>query len=211
MIHISAFLIWFFGGKHPFLASLQTTFRIIQIKEGKAQPINSSRMRSALRHDRSRASPLMSQWEAERDQFCLHPTSRRVALPVFFCDYPSFEGPTSRISTCGRLSGETGRWIKAQWPLILCGRRAASLSSGCMITPYRSKVVKILRQRQSHTWPSTCICSVYDGVLVQFWNIGDAWVFDTPQFLRIMFRISQQRGLGIDLPSIEPICGAGRA
>jgi len=42
------------------------------------------------------------------------------------------------------------------------------------------KGVKILRQRQGYTRPAAGICGVYDGVLVQFGNKGDARVLDTP-------------------------------
>src|ERR1043166_277085 len=45
------------------------------------------------------------------------------------------------IQTCAPR-GVMGRWIKAQYPLILRGSRAASLSSGGMMTPIRSKLRK---------------------------------------------------------------------
>lgn len=62
----------------------------------------------------------------------------------------------------------TGRWIKVQRPSILCGSRA-----------------------------STCIGRVHNCILGQFGNIGDTRIFYAPQFIRIMFRIRDESGLGI--------------
>lgn len=45
-------------------------------------------------------------------------------------------------------------------------------------------------------------------VLFHFWNISNAWIFDTPNLFRIFARICRQRRFGIDTPVIDSIRGA---
>jgi len=65
--------------------------------------------------------------------------------------------------------------------------------------------VEIFCECQGHTRPAVCVRGIGDGILAQFRNIGDAWVFYAPQFIRKVIRVGSEGGLGVDLPVIDAI------
>ena len=73
------------------------------------------------------------------------------------------------------MSTECGHRTKnhAQWPLILWGSKAASLSSGGIITPYRSKLRKSLASASDTPGPTASKQGVCHCVLFEF---RDVWL-----------------------------------
>ncbi len=74
-----------------------------------------------------------------------------------------------------------------------------------------SKAPEVLCERQGHPRTTARKRSVRNRILLEFGNIGDAWIFDAPDFLRVFLGIRHQRWLGIDTPSVDSILRTCRA
>ena len=70
---------------------------------------------------------------------------------------------------------------------------------------------EILGERKRHARAAARIGCVRHGVLLEFRHVGDARIFDAPQFLGVPFGVGQKRRLAIDLPPIDAVCRARRA
>src|SRR5207244_11388181 len=68
----------------------------------------------------------------------------------------------------------TGQWISAQRPPNCRGKNAASLSSGDMIAPRRSKLRKSLVIEEGDQRPGARVSGVRDGILIQRRELHDA-------------------------------------
>ena len=92
-------------------------------------------------------------------------------------------------------SAVIGRWIRAQYPLILRGRSAVSLSSGRHDDTVALETSEVFGQSQRHSGAAARIRSVGDHVLLQLGHESDARILDAPDFLRILARIWASRSV----------------
>src|SRR5690242_19799315 len=67
------------------------------------------------------------------------------------------------------------------------------------------KRAKVVGQCQRNTGTALAIRRICDRILVHFFNVSDASVFDSPQFLRILFRVGHKCWRWIDQPTIFTI------
>lgn len=67
------------------------------------------------------------------------------------------------------------------------------------------KLMKVFREGERHARTTARVGCVHHRILSQFRDVCNPRIFDPPIFLREMFRIGRQRGLGIDLPVVEAV------
>ena len=95
-----------------------------------------------------------------------------------------------------------GRWISAKLPSMRRGSSAASLSSGCMTRPQRSKLTEVLGERERDAGAALAERGVRDRrTCPSSVDERDARVLDAPQLLGIVLGIGAQRRLRVDRPS----------
>src|ERR1035441_9959447 len=73
------------------------------------------------------------------------------------------------------------------------------------------KAYEVLRERQRDARTAARKGSVCHCVLLEFWNISNARIFDTPYLFRVVARAWRQRRLGINPPSVNAVDRTGGA
>ena len=73
------------------------------------------------------------------------------------------------------------------------------------------KAAEVFGQRQGYAWATVCKRRIRHGILFEFGDIGNARIFDAPDFFRVVARIGYQCRLGIDAPSVDSIFRTRRA
>src|SRR5258706_15882934 len=71
------------------------------------------------------------------------------------------------------------------------------------------KMDKILCESHGHAGSFARVCSIDDGITLQFRHIGNAWIFNSPKLFRMVLWIRKKSGFGIDLPIINAIRRSG--
>src|ERR1700761_6875012 len=70
------------------------------------------------------------------------------------------------------------------------------------------KAPEIFGKREGDAWAAARKRGIRYRILFELWDIGDAWIFDSPDFFRVSLRMWHKRGLTIDPPPVNSI---GRA
>src|ERR1039458_6696418 len=72
------------------------------------------------------------------------------------------------------------------------------------------EAAEVLRKSKRDARTAARIRGVHNGVLLQLRHIGQAGIFDTPEFFRVLLYIRHQGWRGIDLPAVHTIGGTCR-
>ncbi len=85
----------------------------------------------------------------------------------------------------------TGRWIKAHLAADTMRKQSRIFIFRRHDHPIALEVVEIFRERQGHAWADTRVGGIDNGILAQFGEVGDAWVFNAPHFFWEVFGVGQ--------------------
>src|SRR6266487_240547 len=207
-IYISMPFVWFFRSKHPFVTALQATIGFIQIKQSEPQSVNNSGpilLHAVIDHEPTLYG--FNRRGGESDLISVPPAAK-PCFQNFFMITPvpqvqRVRYPHVRTCSSDRAVDQCPVAIdpaRQQSSVFIFWLHDSTIAFECM---------EIFRKSQGYTWSSAGVGRVCDGILTQFRDVGNARSFDAPQFLWVVFRISHQCRLGIDLPMIHTIHRTG--
>ncbi len=201
-VHVSNALVGGFRTEDPRVPALQADCRFLQIEERQTETINASRSR--LPHtviDHEPAFRRFDGWRTQANFVRVPPT----AAPRFENDFVT--APMAQVGRIGdpHMSAKSGHWPMDESPASANPMRQQRRVLILRRHDYAEsiKAPEIFGERQGDPWAAAGKGGVGHRVLLEFRQIGDAWIFDAPDFLGIVHRICHQGGLGIDAPSAD--------